>query len=107
DQSIAQDDFNRRSSLAKNVLLNLAACQQRKYFSRVQSSIRSYFKRHTVLDQLPDFLKKRLTVAFPETLKSLQYLLKDLEFQHYQKQEVTIEEAVRQWKRLSCISKRL
>lgn len=106
DQSIPQDAFNRISDIARNILLQIAACQQRKYFRRVQSAIQRFFNWHIWLNKLPAFLKKRLYVAHLETLKRLQYLLKDLEFQHYQKQEVTIEEAIQHWRRLSPISKK-
>ncbi len=101
DPNIPQDSFDRISSIGRNMLLHLATCQNRRYFPIVRKAIRWYLRKQTCLNKLPEVLKKQLKISRPEALKQLRYLLKDLEHNYYQKEQVTIEEAVQTWEKLS------
>lgn len=101
DESILQDAFNRVSDVGRHILQNLAICQEQRYFHKVQSAIQSHLKWHKWLNKLPGFLRKWLYVAHPNGLNYLQYLLKDLEFQYYQRQIISVNEAREIWNKLS------
>lgn len=100
DTSIPQDNFNSISSVGRNMLLYLAACQNRKYFTKVNKALQWYLQNHKWLNKMSSWFKKWLKITSLEDLKQLRYLLKDLEFQYYQKENVTIAESVKIWESL-------
>lgn len=104
DPTIPQDNFDSISSVGRNMVLHLAACQNRRYFQKVRKAVIWHLQKHKFLNKLPGILKKLLKISRPEVLKQLRYLLKDLEFNHYQNQPVTIEEAVKTWKELNGVN---
>ncbi|MFZ2898650.1 MAG: hypothetical protein WA004_08515 [Saprospiraceae bacterium] len=101
DPAIAQDHTNRIASVGWSMLAHLAACQKGRYFPKVHKALRRRINWHSRGQYLPSFLHKWLRISTPETLKDMRYLLKQLESQHYQKQEVTLEEAIEKYKGLS------
>lgn len=83
------------------MLSHLATCQNGKYFHPTTKAIRRYIQWHTFLNKLPKSIANWLQAANPETIKTLQYKLKDMEVQHFQKQEVSLEEAISLWQGVS------
>ncbi len=100
DASIPQDSFDSISSFGGKMLTHLAAWQGGAYFELVHQAIREHLKSHTWLNEVLDRPNEWLKIAHPEGLKQLRNLLKTLEFQHYQKQEIPINEAVETWQQL-------
>jgi hypothetical protein len=98
--SKSDDTFNSLSSVGRGMLTQLATCKNGIYFKKVSNAINFRIKVHGILNNLPLILKKNLKLFSPESLKDMRYLLKSLEFQYYQKQEVTIEEALVQYRKI-------
>ncbi len=101
DASIPQDIFDSLASIGRYMLLHLAACQGRRYFELVRNAIVEHLNWQTSLNQVTERQNEWLEIDRPEGIKQLRYLLKDLEFNHHQKQQTTIVEAVKVWEKLS------
>lgn len=101
DPSIVQDHTNRIGSAGWSMLTHLAVCKQGIFFPKVQAALRKRITWHDRWQSLPPFLKKWLRTSTPKALKDMRYLLKQLESQHFQKQEVSLEEAIEKYERLS------
>lgn len=71
-----------------------------KYFDLVRDAVVEHLDTHSNLNEVAERQNEWLRVANSEALKRLRYLLKDLEHNHYQKQEVSIDEAVDIWEKL-------
>lgn len=95
------DFFRSINYTVEKMLSHLASCQNGKYFLRTTKAIRHYIQWHTRLNKLPKNIAKLLKAANPETIKTLQYKLKDIEAHHFHKQEVSLEEAISLWQGIS------
>lgn len=101
DPAINQDIFNSISSVGRNMLLHLAACQDKQYFELVRDAIIEHLNSHTSLNKVAEKQNEYLKIAHLEGMRQLRYLLKTLEFNYYQKQPVTLSEAKGLWGELS------
>ena len=79
----------------------LASCQNGKHFHSTTKAIHHYIQKHIFLNKLPKSMTKLLKAANPETIKTLQYKLKDMEAHHFHKQEVSLGEAISLWEGIS------
>lgn len=95
DKSIQQDDFDRVSNFARQMLQHLANCQGGKYFSLVIYSLKEYLKVNRWINEFGNPQIKWLEPVNLDALKEVQYFTKDLEFNYYQKQEVRTEDALK------------
>lgn len=100
DTTIIQDNFDSIVYASQNMLSQIANIQDGLYFAKVHRTICRCLLRHHLLNKLPNWLRKWFWVARPETLKTLRYLLADLEIKHFHKQKIEFSEAVALWERL-------
>ncbi|MFN0175507.1 MAG: NACHT domain-containing protein [Saprospiraceae bacterium] len=106
DKTILQDNFDSITYAAQNMLSHIANMQDGLFYAKVHRAISRCLLWHSWLNKLPSWLRKRIWVARPETLKTLRYLLSDLEIKHFHKQKIEFSEAVALWERLEKSSKR-
>lgn len=106
DKTILQDNFDSITYAAQNMLSHIANMQDGLFYAKVHRAISRCLLWHSWLNKLPSWLRKRIWVARPETLKTLRYLLSDLEIKHFHKQKIEFSEAVDLWERLEKSSKR-
>lgn len=100
DTDIPQDSFNSIASVGRNMLLDLASCKGGCYFEMTCQSIRDYLNSQDEINAVLERGNALLRVARQEALRQLCYLLKQLEFNHYQKHPVDLHEATGIWRTL-------
>ena len=106
DKTILQDNFDSITYVAQNMLSHIANMQDGLFYVKVHRAISRCLYWHSWLNKLPSWLRVRIWVARPVTLKTLRYLLSDLEIKHFHKQKIGFSEAVALWERLEKSTKR-
>ena len=94
DKSIPQDSFDRVSNFARQMLQHLAFCQHGKYFPLIINALQEHLMINKWAIEFGNSNVNWFEAANPEGLKEIQSFAKDLEFQHFQKQEVLTEDAL-------------
>jgi len=106
DKAILQGNFDSIIYATQNMLSNTANMQDGLYYAKVRRDITRCLLWHPWLNKLPNRLRKWIWVARPEALKTLRYLLSDLDIKHFHKQKIEFSEAVDLWKHLEENSNR-
>jgi hypothetical protein len=97
--STGDHSFRAKSTLT-NALSHLASCQNGKYFTQITKAIRKYIKWNIFLTKFPRPLVKLLNIANTKTIDLLRYKLRDIEIQHYYKQEISLDQAISLWNKI-------
>ncbi|MBP8238879.1 MAG: TIR domain-containing protein [Saprospiraceae bacterium] len=84
DETVESDFYTRISAAGRSALVHLATCHDFKYFHQVREAI-----------------EQGGYIEHPDAQKEVKYMLKDIEFRYYQREEVTFEQALGKWKLLS------
>ena len=95
DKSIQQDDFDRVSNFARQMLQHLADCQGGKNYSLVVYSLKEHLKVNRWVNEFGNPQIKWLEPVNLDALKEVQYFIKELEFNYFQKQDVLTEDALK------------